>query len=261
MRLPILTYHQISTTRSAVSVSPGSLARQVALLKTAGYSGVPLSEALEYLNGLAAPAIRPVVITFDDGYASVFEQAAPLLTSYGWRASIFAVADYVGRDNRWPGQPSATPVAPLMGWSELRQLGDQGWEIGAHSRTHPNLTALGDADLAAELDVGRRTLQDRSSHRVCAFAYPYGRYDRRVRAAVQARFTSGCSTRMAVSGSGDDRHALARLDAWYFAPAILSPILTAPTLEVYATACRMARNGRSVMDRIGQGAVRSRRPA
>src|SRR6185312_6907156 len=98
MRLPILMYHQISDTPSAVSVSPAALRQHLARLKAARYTVVPLSEALERPAGEE----RLAVLTFDDGCHSVYQQALPLLAAYGWRATVFPVVDYVGRANDWP---------------------------------------------------------------------------------------------------------------------------------------------------------------
>src|SRR5439155_10707754 len=98
MRLPILTYHSLDESGSPVSVRPLMLRRHLASLHAAGYTALPLGEALACLapgglhSGLdSQPArvpARVVALTFDDGYASVYEHAYPLLASYGWRATV-----------------------------------------------------------------------------------------------------------------------------------------------------------------------------
>jgi peptidoglycan/xylan/chitin deacetylase (PgdA/CDA1 family) len=245
MRLPILTYHDLSATRSAVSASPAAFREHLHRLHAAGYRPVTLTEALACLEQPSPERGPLVALTFDDGYASAYERAFPLLMEYGWPATVFPVADYAGRGNRWPSQPAGTPCARLMGWGELRTLAEAGWEIGGHTRTHPDLRLLDDGRLRDELHGGKAALEDRLGSAVRAFAYPYGSYDRRVRAIVRTAYTAACTTRMAVASSRSDRHALERLDAWYFSRAALPRLLASPAMEPYVALCRAARGGRS----------------
>lgn len=245
MGLPILTYHSLDETGSPVSVSPAMFRRHLAALERAGYTVLPLGEALERDE-------RVVALTFDDGYAAVYEQALPLLASYGWRATVFAVSDYVGRDNAWPGQPPFVPPGRLLSWEALRELVSLGWEVGAHSRTHPDLTALGDDALADEILGGKARLEDQLGREVKVFAYPYGSEDQRVRARVAAVHTAACTTRMGIARRSGDRYALERLDMWYFSRPTTDRLLGSRWMGPYATLCRAARLGRANVRRVGR---------
>lgn len=250
MRLPILTYHQLTETPSAVSVAPAAFRRHLARLAAAGYRVVPLGEALTVLAAEPDGDPKLAVVTFDDGYQSVCDEAWPALAAYGWRATVFPVSDYVGRGNDWPRQPLLAPPAPLMGWAALRALADAGWEIGGHTRTHPDLCSLGDAALADELRGSKAALEERLGRPVATFAYPYGRYDARVRAAVRAVHAAACTTRMAVAGPRSDRWALERLDAYYFQGSVLPHVLATPLTPPYVAAVRALRGGRSGLRRV-----------
>jgi glycosyltransferase involved in cell wall biosynthesis len=85
----------------------------------------------------------------------------------------------------WGATPDAEEL-DVMGWDELVSLRDAGWEIGSHTRTHPRLTELDDAELAAELEGSRAELSERLGAPPAAIAYPYGDVDDRVAAAARA---------------------------------------------------------------------------
>jgi peptidoglycan/xylan/chitin deacetylase (PgdA/CDA1 family) len=233
MRLPILTYHGIDRTRSPVSVSPDALSRHVARLDAAGYTVCPLSEALSHF-GQPQAGTRPIMaMVFDDGYATTHTFAAPLLASHGWRATIFPVSDYIDRDNRWPGQPGFVPSVRLVSWTQLVELASLGWEIGAHTRTHPDLTRLADAALADELQGAKTLLEDRLGQPVRVLAYPYGRHNRRIRALARALYAGACTTEMGIATERSDRHALERVDMWYFSGPLQQQLLASPWMAPY----------------------------
>jgi peptidoglycan/xylan/chitin deacetylase (PgdA/CDA1 family) len=188
MRDPlVLCYHAVSPGWDAdISVTPRQLERQVGRLLRRGYRPVTFTEALT-----APPPGRLLAITFDDAYRSVLEHARPLLDRLGAPATVFAPTDWVGRRAAWPGVDrwaATTHAAELdvMGWDELVALSDAGWEVGSHTRTHPHLTELDDAALAAELAGSRADLAERLGAPPASIAYPYGDVDDRVAAAAAA---------------------------------------------------------------------------
>jgi peptidoglycan/xylan/chitin deacetylase (PgdA/CDA1 family) len=241
MRIPILTYHDLDEASSPVSVSPAIFERHLIRLRTAGYRVVTLSEALARL-GLDSPG-KPLlaVMTFDDGYAAVHEVVLPLLAAQGWRATVFAVTEYVGRPNRWPGQSPAVSEARLMDWSELRELSALGWEIGAHTRSHPDLRLLNDGDLSEETLGAKAVLEDRLGQPVRTFAYPYGAVDRRVRSQVRKIFHAACGTEMGIADEQSDRSVLERVDMWYFSHPGACDLLGTPLAGPYVRLCYLAR--------------------
>jgi peptidoglycan/xylan/chitin deacetylase (PgdA/CDA1 family) len=85
--------------------------------------------------------------------------------------------------DHWTSTPHASELIPLS-WDELRELAAEGWEVGSHSRTHPQLTQLDDSELDRELRDSREECEQRLVCPCTSFAYPYGDLDRRVVAAV-----------------------------------------------------------------------------
>lgn len=168
--IPILEYHVIgfSATGSALEglyVTPSELRDQVAWLAANGWHSVSLGEATRYwLDGVPLPR-KPVVLSFDDGYAGDWKYALPIL-----RAHHFA-----GVLNLQIGN-----LVPL----HVRGLIRAGWEIDSHTFTHPDLRAVGDAQLRREISTSRRWLQQTFHIPVPAFCYPFGFSDARVEEAV-----------------------------------------------------------------------------
>ncbi len=116
----------------------------------------------------------------------------------------------------WPGVLNLeTKNIGLAGGLSLRQLRGliaAGWEIGAHSRTHPDLTTLDDRSLRSEVAGSRRDLERLLGVKVATFCYPAGRNDARVRATVRAAGYSAATTvDPGVAAPDGDRFVLPRI--------------------------------------------------
>jgi peptidoglycan/xylan/chitin deacetylase (PgdA/CDA1 family) len=193
----VLCYHALSEHWPAdLSARPGDFRAQLEHLARRGYRGVTFSEAVR-----DAPRGRRVAVTFDDAFRSVAELALPILERLRWPATVFAVSDFArsGGLLRWPGidhwaeTPHRDELAGLS-WAELRTLVDAGWEVGSHTRTHPRLTTLSDAEVAAELTESRAACEDGIGMPCESLAYPYGDVDPRVVAATRdAGYAAGAA--------------------------------------------------------------------
>jgi peptidoglycan/xylan/chitin deacetylase (PgdA/CDA1 family) len=165
---------------------------------------------------------RWVALTFDDGYASVVHNAAPVLVEAGMPAAVFCLAGRLGADNRWPGQPDDVPTRPLASAEDLAGLAAQGWTIGSHGMDHARL----DRPEALEREVveSRALLQDATGAAVEWFAYPYGTVSGRDLVASTYRGAVAMGNRLADAES--PAHALPRVDAHYLRrPALLARAL------------------------------------
>jgi peptidoglycan/xylan/chitin deacetylase (PgdA/CDA1 family) len=162
----------------------------MAYLAAQGYASLTLRDLSEI--GGHVPE-RAVVITFDDAYACVRERAFPILQRYGFVATVFAIAGYVGEENGWdvrfPGMRSRH-----LDWHGLKELLAAGWEVGSHSMTHPKLTALPEDGVWQELHGSKVLLEDALGTPIVSFSYPFGRYDRRImNLAQKAGYRYGCT--------------------------------------------------------------------
>lgn len=211
--VPILMYHAVAEHPPAatrrLSVSPDSFEEQVAFLVDHGFTGMTFSAlAGAFETGKALPK-RPVVLTFDDGYADFAHNAWPILHRYDFPATVFVTSGWVA--DAGPNAAGA-PLDQMMNWAQVRELAAVGIEIGAHSHSHPELDQLADATLCEELRVGRALLEDCIGGPVRALAYPFGYSTPRVRLAARAAgYRCAAAVRNVRATSSDDLFMLPRL--------------------------------------------------
>src|SRR6266480_6947225 len=111
---PILTYHSLDDSGSVTSVPPRFFREHMNSLAQRGFAGISLSELIDAWDGVGNLPPRPVVLTFDDGFANLLEHAAPLLSELRFRATIFVVSGRCGQTNDWPNQAADIPRLPLL---------------------------------------------------------------------------------------------------------------------------------------------------
>ena len=202
--VPILMYHHIAAAPAgernpSLWVRPATLRGQLAGLARAGYAAVTLERVHRAWDGGAPLPAKPVVLSFDDGYDNQVTAAGPILRARGWPGVLFLQTGRLG-------------VRGGVRESGVRGLLARGWELGGHTATHPDLTRLTDDALATETADARQRLQQRFGVPVASFAYPFGRTDPRVRAAVQAAgFSDAATVRHGLASPTGDPFTLRRI--------------------------------------------------
>jgi len=214
-QLPILMYHRIAPTGSPAlaryQVTPATFEAQLDYLKRASFYSISLEEWKLAMATKRPLSGRAVLLTVDDGYLDFAEYAWPLLKKYGFSATVFLVADEIGRSNRWDhiwGE-----AQPLLTWKEIHQLQNEGAEFGSHSASHPHLTGLSPKQIVDEAARSRAILERELETPIRAFAYPYGDVDPTVQHLVGAcGYTLGLSCRPEPSRFHDSLLALPRIE-------------------------------------------------
>ena len=201
--VPVLAYHSIGDEpRDGTlrwSVSPGDFGEQMALLRERGRTPLTVGRYAELLRGRLPLPPRPVVVTFDDGFADLATAALPVLRRYDVCATAYVITSRLG-------------VRPALDRDELAGLRDAGVEIGSHSDTHRPLDCLAQGTVRHEIAASRDRLQAYLGAAVTSFAYPYGYHSPAVRRAViDAGYASACAVKNALSHPGDDVFAIARV--------------------------------------------------
>jgi peptidoglycan/xylan/chitin deacetylase (PgdA/CDA1 family) len=205
--VPILAYHVINVQPPSSSAPPewyvpaDEFSAQMNALKAAGWHAVTLDQLQAYwTKGTSIGTTKPIVITFDGGYASQYTNALPVLKQLGW----------VGVDNIQAG--GLSPSDGGMSDSQVRGLISAGWQLGAQGISQSDLTTLASTDLAHEVSAAKETLASRYSVTVNWFSYPSGDYDSTVVGAVRAAGYLGATTTVAGWASPQgDRFRLPRL--------------------------------------------------
>jgi len=203
----ILTYHKIGShfEFGVSTIRPGVFRRQIRALADLGLRSVPATEAV------SKPAVDVFSLTFDDGYACAYEVAAPVMLEVGFRGTIFPVVGAIGGTNRWDVRLSFRSIRHL-GWAELLELSEAGFEVGSHGMTHCDLTRLDRDRLRWELCTSKAMLEDRLGRRVEAIAYPFGKCsDLVIREAIDAGYRFGF---LSTYGASSDAMCQGRLSVY-----------------------------------------------
>jgi len=169
--VPILYYHYIRINPNprdrvgfGLSTPPAAFRAQMQYLADHGFHVISLHAAVLAIKNHSGLPSRPVVLTFDDGYADFFANAVPILQSYGFTATSFVITGRMG----WGGYMTPTQIVAANG---------MGFTIGAHTVDHVALAAQTPARATWEMQQSKLALEGLLGHPVLDLAYPYGSFN------------------------------------------------------------------------------------
>jgi peptidoglycan/xylan/chitin deacetylase (PgdA/CDA1 family) len=191
---PILLYHHISnstdTQDSRYNIPPEKFEEQIKWLYDNGYQTINVSELANLIYHGGEIPQRPVIITFDDGNIDIYNDAYPILKKYGFVATFYVVQTYVnGKD--------------MISTDQLKELINNGWEIGSHSKTHAHLPAISEDELPDEIRMSKLNLEEKLGVKINSFAYPFGEINDNI-----IRLTSNFGYKSAVGLGNSVTHSL-----------------------------------------------------
>ena len=214
--VPILLYHCIADDVAPRfrrwAVRPEVFAAHVRFLRDHGYVPLAVSQFVRAASDddVSFPE-RPVVLTFDDGFADFHANALPVLTHHDFVATLYLTVGFIGDSSRWLRHEGEAD-RPMLTWDQVAEVNACGVECGAHAYTHPQLDIIPTEIARDEIQRSKEVLEERLGDKVRTFAYPYGCHNASVRElARQAGYLSACAVRYALSSTTDDRFALARI--------------------------------------------------
>lgn len=121
---------------------------------------------------------RYAAVTFDDGFESVIKNAVPVLREKGIYATVFLVAEYIGKIAGWRHfEPGTNTSEGLMSVEQLLTLPSDLISIGSHTSTHAMLTSLDEHAAKAEILESRLRLQQMLQKNIKLFSFPYGAFN------------------------------------------------------------------------------------
>lgn len=148
-----------------------------------------------------------ISLTFDDGRVSQHDYAMRVLDGYGWAGTLYLATNCVG-------DATFTPAGGGADWNgvtlpQLRTLHAHGWDIGAHTQSHPDLSTLTDVQQEAELLGAWTYLRDNGFIRSegAHWATPYGKRDANTLVS-SAKYYSTLRDASAASHQGYENHRL-----------------------------------------------------
>ena len=196
--IPILMYHEIGNGPNSLYVSQENFRAQMHYLRSNNYNIVTMVEARDMLVKGDIPP-KTAVITFDDGYVSVYTRAWPILQEYGFPATVYVCSSFPGLYN-------------YLTWDQIKILHDGGIEIGSHTRTHPALNSVSSAKLTEEVIGSKKELEEKLGASVNSFCYPSGAYNEYTPAVVKkAGYTSAVTVVNRKAAPKDDFYHVPRI--------------------------------------------------
>jgi peptidoglycan/xylan/chitin deacetylase (PgdA/CDA1 family) len=217
-KIPILMYHSISHSAQQkfkqFCVSPLLFAEHMGYLWQHGFTTLTVTQFIQMrVQGKDRLPARPVILTFDDGYADFFTEALPVLQRFGFVATLYVATAFINGTSGWM-QHQGEGARLMLTWDQIIEISKCGMEIGAHSHRHHQLDILPLAVARDEVVQCKEMLEDRLGQEVLSFSYPYGYHSATTQCLVRdAGYTSACAVKYEMNTQTPDPFSLARLMA------------------------------------------------
>jgi len=166
--------------------------RQVKYLSENNYYTISLNQYLNH-DFKINHQHRPIIITFDDADESVYYNAFPILKTYGFKATLFVISDFVGKENSWDANLGGI-YSKHLEWEQIKKLSNDGWEIGSHTATHRDLLGLSKCEAEQEINLSKEMIAEKVGKPIHFLSYPFNRFDDTIIALAQhADYRGGCT--------------------------------------------------------------------
>lgn len=209
----ILNYHSIHP-EHPFATRPTDFEQQMEHL-TSEYEVVPLQHLAEMAARKELSEKRFAAITFDDGYADNYTYAFPVLRKRGLPATIFLTTGFINREIDIGVVYSTYKGLGPLTWQQIKEMSGHGIAAGAHTHTHPRLSALSVESAEAEIGKSKEILEGELQGPIEQFAYPFGTsqsFNSSTIAIVKRLgFTIACTASWGRVGERSDRFLLPRI--------------------------------------------------
>ena len=181
-------YHSIINDHDG-SVSVKSFKKQMILMKKMGYQTIDFKDLEDNRDK------KKFIITFDDGYESVFLNALPILKQLGFNAICFIVTNKIGQYNDWDENKSNFKKMRLMSFDQINEWVHSGFKLGSHLMNHLDLTKLNNKEKMYQIVNSKKFLNDIFSTKVDTFAYPFGSYNKETKILISEYYDFAVTTK------------------------------------------------------------------
>lgn len=204
----VLLYHHVATdTPASTSISPDDFRSHLEYLRDNGFNVVGLDIMVDALRSGVDLPDRAVAITFDDGYLSIYEEAFPMLQSFGFPFTLFLSTGPIDRQSR-----------NYMNWRQITEMAQAGVVVANHMVEHPHMLDRME-DESEDMRIGRlreellqaeQTIQEHTGRSHRYLAYPYGEFDPAIKNMLQELDFIGFAQNSGAIGPSSDFLALPR---------------------------------------------------
>jgi peptidoglycan/xylan/chitin deacetylase (PgdA/CDA1 family) len=185
------------------AVAPSNFDAQMNLVEQHGFHAITMAQLVGHLrDGKPLPS-RPIVISFDDGWAEQYTVAFQILKKHHLIGSFFVYTRPLDH-------------AQYMSWTQLQEMSVAGMDIEAHTLTHPHLRELAPDEAMREISESKKALEARLGKPVVAFSYPFGEYNASIVDMLKrAGFASAVTLAAGFNQRADELFTLHRIRVSY----------------------------------------------
>jgi len=206
--IPIITYHKISSQKEfgLTTITPQIFRKQMELLSEKGFKAITFKH---FASNQKLPQ-KPIIISFDDTYKSVYENAFPIMMDHKFPGVLFVISDYMGKKNNWEAYPIQRKYYHANE-DEISEMLENDFEVGSHGKTHQFLPYLSREDIQLELIESKQLLENKFETDVITCCYPYGGYNGHVTMiAKSAGYSYGMGNLKIILNSTNEHLSLQR---------------------------------------------------
>lgn len=214
--IKVLMYHRVLKQKPEKDtkwhyVTMDNFEKQMKLLDKLGYTTVTFADYVLFREGKLTLPKKSIILTFDDGYQDIYDNALPIMQKYNIRAVLFVMGNRRLRSAEWDQKEGEDPCY-LMSDDQIKETDSLGFEIGAHSMNHLNLINLSSEELKYEIMRSKSKIESILEKPVYTFSYPYGSVDKRVQeVALNSGYEFACGVYTGPASFVQNTHDIRRI--------------------------------------------------
>lgn len=208
-------YHYISVPpdgadkyRVNLSVEPNQFRAQMQYLADNGYTTIDLYDLSRAITNKETLPEKPIILTFDDGYKDIYQNAYPAMQEFGFTSTLFIPTEFIDLS-----------YEPYMTWDMLEEMAAAGHRLEPHSRSHPDIRGLSRDALIWQMLGPQETIAAHVGYKPRFFGYPSGRYDENaIQLLKELDFWGAVTTQGGTWHGFEDRYEWTRVRIWHNMP-------------------------------------------
>ena len=216
IKVPILMYHDIDVKdpKSVYSISISRFREHMNWLYEKGYGTIALNDLTLCARNNGKMPKKPLIITFDDGYAACYKLAYPILKEYGFTASFFITTNWIGKGG-------------YMDWEHIKAMKKGGMEIGSHGHSHVPLSDLDRHIIKYELENSKLLIEEYLRDAVGFFSVPGGYFNDSIKQiAKEVGYKGVLTSQFGTNDKQTDLYELRRIGVrGYYTPQYLEKLM------------------------------------